>query len=869
MHLHYSLLYISRFAVPVNSKTLDDIRTESSVLNQATNVSGLLLSTPGYFCQFLQGSRVNVEETMARITRDRRHRELVVLLKTDLPETLFPDWGMATSLIPAGETAKEIEQAYQDRLADLSAVDRIMSIMQRFRPIDGVENPAVIIDSDFNKKLTLTKLATHDNAVQGLLNLGTTIFTDSDIALAIREPGDNGYSVRTSIETDTSTVGLVQNHFPNRLFSDSKRICCIDSTGTATWSDALQNDCKTSAITTFANTLYQHATGVAVIDSEQAVVGALWVLNRQPVVPESTSENNKLLQLADTVAEHIEQRRTVLLTNLQKQNSQRQQLNIAANLRRLEAVVNVASSAIVALDRRGRILMINESARMIFGFQSEEVPFSWPTPSGFLDPGTLIPVSDHNSPLQYATNRTASSLKNSEKQQNKNKLVALKQAKSGQLYFLRVTATEVDETDSAIWTVLVFDDVTALESSRERIRRNDRLEALGQLSGGIAHDFNNLLATIQSSVELAKVENSPVRQNQLHDIALSGVQRGAALTDRLITFALANPAAAAVHKLTDVMQSLLELAQSSIAENINLTIAPFPSSVGVKCDGGQLENALLNILINSRDAIRDSGVGGQMLVEVHVVKRNAGEAINNQTTKENTMVEIVLSDDGPGMSDEVIQRATDPFFSTKTDNAGSGLGLSMVYSFVQQSDGELLIKNLRHTEHLLNGTQITLILEYARTEPSAASKAATDQAVTENNMFHAASEHQSAKILLVEDEPELAQVLELTLEKCGHHCRVANNGQQAMNILQGRQFEPDLLLTDIVLPGPLDGYTLATDAKKIRPNLHVIYLSGYARQRPEALLLGPVLSKPVSTRQLIDVVQKQLDVSVDLPTSWH
>ena len=262
--MHYSLLYISRFAVPVSSKTLDDIRTESSVLNQTANISGLLLSTPGYFCQFLQGSRMNVEETMVRITRDRRHRELLVLLKTDLPETLFPDWGMATSLIPEGEIAKEIEQAYQDRLADLSAVDRIMSIMQRFRPIDGVENPAVIIDSDLNKKLALTKLATQGNAVQGLLNLGRSIFTNSDIALTIREPGNNGYSTRTSNEMNTDIVALLQNHFPNAIFSNEEKNCRIDSEGNVKWSPALPNERKTSAISMFVKSPYKEAIGVAV-----------------------------------------------------------------------------------------------------------------------------------------------------------------------------------------------------------------------------------------------------------------------------------------------------------------------------------------------------------------------------------------------------------------------------------------------------------------------------------------------------------------------------------------------------------------------------------------------------------------------------
>jgi len=208
------------------------------------------------------------------------------------------------------------------------------------------------------------------------------------------------------------------------------------------------------------------------------------------------------------------------------------------------------------------------------------------------------------------------------------------------------------------------------------------------------------------------------------------------------------------------------------------------------------------------------------------------------------------------MSDEVIRRATDPFFSTKQNNAGSGLGLSMVYGFIQQSGGELLIENLRGSENQLSGTQITLILERASKKPAAPREAVIDSVIS----LH------SANILLVEDEPELAQVLELTLRRHGHNLYVAPTGKDAIQILQSN-VELDLLLTDIVLPGSIDGYSLSGTAVNLRPELRVIYLSGYTRDRSEASLLGPVLSKPVSTQQLMTVVQQELEYSMDLPTT--
>jgi len=243
-------------------------------------------------------------------------------------------------------------------------------------------------------------------------------------------------------------------------------------------------------------------------------------------------------------------------------------------------------------------------------------------------------------------------------------------------------------------------------------------------------------------------------------------------------------------------------------------------------------------------------------VEVNVPQ--ASNPADNYADGETALVEIVLSDDGPGMTEEVIRRATDPFFSTKRDKAGRGLGLSMVYGFVQQSGGELLIKNLRSSENTLSGTQITLTLEYATKGPPA------PQAAKNSEPAETAANNRTANILLVEDEPELARVLELTLRRSGHKLRVAHSGGAAIELLRSN-IELDLLLTDIVLPGPIDGYSLANDAVSLRPELRVVYLSGYAQKLSDTALLGPVLSKPVSTQQLIDVVHRELETAVDLP----
>jgi len=228
---------------------------------------------------------------MLRISGDQRHTDIAVLLKTDLPEALFPDWSMATSQVPDGNIAEEIEQAQQD------------------------------------------------DAVKHLLELGKSLFTDCNIALAIREPGENGYSIQTSAEADTHTVKNLINDLPNHQFATDTTVCQVSHNGSVQWSPAADTlpGSTNNSVTCLP---YQTATGVAVTDSEQEIIGILWVLSTTTDVFDGSLKIQKLVQLARSVANHIELRGAAFLTRLQQQNSQRQQLSIAANLRRLEAVVN-------------------------------------------------------------------------------------------------------------------------------------------------------------------------------------------------------------------------------------------------------------------------------------------------------------------------------------------------------------------------------------------------------------------------------------------------------------------------------------------------------------------------------------------------
>jgi len=865
------------------------IREQSIDRNQATGLTGLLLWTSEHFCQILQGQKYAVEETMRRISRDTRHVDPIVLLRTDLAEALFPDWSMATSHIDDPSVVGQIAIAYQDRLADLSVVDGIISLMQQFQLNNKFQTPAVHARSALDQQLaTLAMGDISDQAIEQVLQLGTSVFDGCAVFLLLRAAVVGDFYVKASAGIEGSDATDLIDLLPlDQVIPDCQAPDCnapanqAPVVGTDKTSDAASAEVmgKPVSVTLPNGAAYQCATGCEIragnlpsllsvgttggtreVDpaNSSVVVGSLWVLSDTAKTGVLTSAKSIDLRRIVTCLENLlEQRFQSHASELLRQKSRRQQLSLAASNRRQEMVMNVASSAIVALDRDCRVLIINDAARQMFGRIADLIPFHWPDEIVFLSPWSLEPLPDSSCPIHLAaTNAGTGTTANSfHATYTSNNIVALQINESEPLRYLKVASSGTNESDSAISGVVVFDDITELQHNRERIRRSDRLEALGHLTGGIAHDFNNLLSTIQSSVELATIETSGKSRQTFLDVALDSVQRGADLTDKLVAFAVARPVSPQAHQLHDVMQSVADLVTASIEQDIKFLLDDVPQSLAVYCDGGQLENALLNILINSRDAILESGTGDRVSITVKstnadcIAKLKHAAISADQSVGQKVL--IVVEDNGPGMSAEVIRRATDPFFTTRAGRSGSGLGLSMVYRFVEQSEGEMLIENLSDTGLGTTGVRVTLLLEQASIQtkaPEVPLHVKTEP--TQNN----------ATILLVEDEPDLAAMLRQSLHRFGLVTRVAHSADAALMELQTGN-DIDLLLTDIIMPGSeLDGYSLAAEAIRLKPGLKVVYLSGYPQQsgKKPATTFGPLIKKPVSMKKLATVIQKQL-----------
>jgi PAS domain S-box-containing protein len=353
----------------------------------------------------------------------------------------------------------------------------------------------------------------------------------------------------------------------------------------------------------------------------------------------------------------------------------------------------------------------------------------------------------------------------------------------------------------------------ALEQSRVHLLQSQKMEAIGHLTGGLAHDFNNMLTGISGSLELMKARLAKGRLDDL-DRYLTSAQgaasRAASLTHRLLAFARRQTLDPKPTDANRLIRSMEEMLQRTMGPAIRIETVLAVGLWPTLCDASQLENALLNLCINSRDAMPD---GGQVAIET------ANSRLDERAARERDMqpgqyVAVCVTDTGTGMPKDVLARAFDPFYTTKPIGQGTGLGLSMVYGFVKQSHGQVRI----HSE-VGQGTTVSLYLPRYRGEarndeiepnPDAEPKAAAGETV-----------------LIVDDEPSVRMLVVDVLEELGYIAIEAADGVSGLEIL-GSDVRIDLLITDVGLPGGLNGRQMVDAARTSRPDLKVLFITGYA-----------------------------------------
>ena len=363
-------------------------------------------------------------------------------------------------------------------------------------------------------------------------------------------------------------------------------------------------------------------------------------------------------------------------------------------------------------------------------------------------------------------------------------------------------------------------DVTAERNAAETLRRTEeqlrqaqKMEAVGQLTGGIAHDFNNLLTGVIGSLDLMQKRIAQGRHadvDRYATLAATSANRAAALTHRLLAFARRQPLDPKTVNVNQLVLSIEELLRRTIGESIELRIEAASGVWATFCDPHQLESALLNLVINSRDAMP---TGGKLTIETANCELDNFYAAEQRDVTPGQYVCLSVSDTGVGMSSVVRDRAFDPFFTTKPMGQGTGLGLSMVYGFARQSEGHVRIYS-----EVNAGTTVKLYLPRYRGAVEETSAATSEES--------AAKAQDGETVLVIEDEDSVRELVTEVLNDLGYRALQARDGPSGLKILQSRE-RIDLLVSDIGLPG-MNGRQVADAARERRPDLKVLFITGYA-----------------------------------------
>ncbi|MDB5458870.1 MAG: hypothetical protein JWO72_611, partial [Caulobacteraceae bacterium] len=380
---------------------------------------------------------------------------------------------------------------------------------------------------------------------------------------------------------------------------------------------------------------------------------------------------------------------------------------------------------------------------------------------------------------------------------------------------LRASAAALSELNATL-EQRVYERTSLLMQAEDALRQAQKMEAVGQLTGGIAHDFNNLLAGISGNLEMLELRLTEGRLAGVERYiaaAQSGSRRAAALTQRLLAFSrrqTLDPRATDANRLIAGMEDLI---RRSVGPNVEVGVVGADGLWTTKVDPSQLENSLLNFCINARDAMAPNG--GRITIET------ANLSLKDPAARERDLapgqyVSLCVTDTGAGMTPEVISRAFDPFFTTKPLGAGTGLGLSMVYGFARQSGGQVRIDS-----EVGKGTTICLYL------PRFLGDAESAEATARPSVD--AGDGGGEIVLVVEDEPTIRLLVVEVLEDSGYKAIEASDGPGALRVLQS-DARIDLLITDVGLPGGINGRQIADAARIDRPGLKVLFITGYAEK---------------------------------------
>lgn len=501
--------------------------------------------------------------------------------------------------------------------------------------------------------------------------------------------------------------------------------------------------------------------------------------------------------------------------------------------KKFEQFLEFAPDAIVGVMPTGEIVLVNRQAETLFGYTRDELIGKLVES---LIPERFREAHPHHRDDYFREPRTRPMGAGVE-------LYAMR--KDGTEFPAEISLSSIDTEEGTLATVSVRDVSDRAEGERERslleqLHQAQRLESVGQLAGGIAHDFNNILGVIMNYAEFVADKQEPDSQ-ALHDVEeiRRAAERAAALTRQLLIFSRREVVKPEVLDLRLVVSGLENLLRKALGERVEMETLFDEDLMAIEADPGQIEQVLVNLAVNARDAMPD---GGRLVIEAGNAELDEEYAYMHPDTEPGTYVRLKVSDTGVGMDETTIQRAFEPFFTTKGKAEGTGLGLATVYGIVTGAGGRIDIYS-----ELGMGTTIKIHLPASSVVPGEHEAQPEEQPSGHGEV-----------VLVVEDEPDVRRMAERILAKGGYSVISTGGGREALDASRRADRPIHLLLTDVIMPGML-GTELVEQIKAIRPELGVIFMSGYSHEvlAPGALAeqgAGAFIEKPFSAGQLLKVV---------------